>query len=180
MEYSVYIATSIDGFIATPDGGIDWLMEYSADAKIKGEFSYEQFISSIDVLIMGRNTFEKVLTFGEWPYEGTPLIVLSTTLTEVPADLQGKAETFNGSLEELDQLLTKREYKRAYIDGGRTVQSFLNEGLVSDLTLTRIPVILGGGISLFGTSDLPIKLNHEKTETNSVGFVMSRYRVIKE
>ncbi len=177
MDFSVFIATSLDGYIATTDGNIDWLTE-AGTPEDSEEFGYTSFFSTIDVMIMGRNTLEIVLSFGvDWPYEGKRVIVLSTTMTEIPQELEGKIELYNGSIVELAEQLKSNGYKRAYIDGGRTIQSFLQKGLITDLTITRVPIILGKGLSLFGELHTPILLDHIKTGDLGSGFVTSCYRV---
>ncbi|MGL1934768.1 MAG: dihydrofolate reductase family protein [Fibrobacterales bacterium] len=177
MDYSVFIATSLDGFIATSDGGIDWLMN-AGDPGAMGTFSYDSFIKSVDVLVMGKNSFEKVLTFPDWPYGSMPVIVLSTSLTQLP-DVEGATlELFSGSLTQLNSLLESRNYQRAYIDGGKTIQSFLGAGLITDITITTIPILLGEGLSLFGSIPHMIPLEHRETASFKCGFVASRYSVM--
>ena len=171
-DFVVYIAASLDGFIAREDGGIDWL-----PMPPEGEdFGWSEFIADIDAIVMGRKTFEQVLAFGVWPYEGTPLLVLSSTLTQVPEHLAGKAECVNLALPELTDALAGRGYRRVYVDGGQTIQSLLREGLVDELIVTTIPVLIGGGIPLFGPLDADIRWDHASTETLGGGLVRSRYR----
>lgn len=177
MDFSVFIATSLDGYIATPDGGIDWLTEAGTPGESE-EFGFSSFFSSVDVMIMGRNTLEIVLSFGvDWPYEGKRVIVLSKTMNEIPKELAGKIELYHGSILALAGKLRSEGYKRAYIDGGKTVQSFLREGLITDLTITRVPIILGKGLPLFGELAAPIRLEHLKTGELDSGFTASTYRV---
>ncbi|MGL1901717.1 MAG: dihydrofolate reductase family protein [Fibrobacterales bacterium] len=177
MDYSVFIATSLDGYIATPDGGIDWLMN-AGDPGDMADFSYDSFIKNIDVLVMGKNSFEKILTFPDWPYGPIPVIVLSNSLTQLP-DINGASlELFSGPLTELNSLLESRNYKKAYIDGGKTIQSFLQAGLITDITITTIPIILGEGLSLFGNISHMIPLEHIETASFNCGIVASRYSVI--
>lgn len=153
---SVYIATSLDGFIAKPDGDIDWLLNPSFT--LEGEdFGYSEFMNSVDALIMGRNTFEKVLTFGDWPYQ-KPVIVLSSKLLTFPDELRGKVHHMSGSSYEVLRQAKELNFKNFYIDGGRTIQQFLNAGLIQQLIITKIPVILGSGIPLFGELDKDIEL----------------------
>ena len=176
MKLSVFIATSLDGFIARKDGAIDWLTE--ADTPDENEdFGYARFIATVDCMIMGRNTMEKVITFPEWSYEGMRVIVLSNTLTAVPEQLKGKIELYTGPLAELVKKLSADGVQRAYVDGGKTIQNFLSESLITDITINTIPVLLGEGLPLFGKVPADIKLTHQKTVTYPIGFVMSTYTV---
>lgn len=177
MKISVYIATSLDGFIAKPDGDIGWLMESGIPGD-KEDYGYADFISSVDCLVMGRNTYEKVLSFPEWPYD-KKVILLSNTLTddEIPEKIKEKVKLFKGTLQELISYLARNKKSRVYIDGGKTIQSFLANGFVTDITLTRIPILLGSGISLFGALPKEIKLNHISTKSFPSGFVQSVYEI---
>ena len=146
MSNIVYIATSIDGFIAKKDGSVDWLMEVpNPDG---GDFGFSKFMENIDALVMGRNTFEMVLSFGECPYN-KKVFVPSNTLKSVPENIKEKAEIISGSPQEIVRNLNSRNYKNLYIDGGKTVQEFLNSDLIDELIVTRIPILLGEGIPLF-------------------------------
>lgn len=171
---SVYIATSLDGFIARPNGDIDWLTDPAFTIPDEN-FGYEAFIDSIDALVMGRGTFEKVATFPEWPYPKR-VFVLSHSLTNVPDALQDKVERLSLSPHELVTYLSDRGYRHIYLDGGLTIQQFLRDGLVDELTITRIPVLLGEGIPLFGGTGADISLQHLRTTTYPNGFVQSVYK----
>ncbi len=176
MKVSVFIATSLDGFIARKNGDIDWLM--SADNSEGAEdYGYKEFSDSVDCLVMGRNTLETVLRFPEWPYEGMRVIVLSNTIKDVPPRAVGKIELYSDSLQKLLNNLEHEGCKRLYIDGGITIQSFLAEGLITNLTITKIPILLGDGRPLFGNTEQEIKLRHVKTEVYSNGFVKSTYEI---
>jgi len=144
---SVFIATSLDGYIADKDGGIAWLDAIPNPEKI--DMGYVEFNTEIDALVMGRTTFETVLGFGiDWPYDKT-VFVLSNTLTEVPKELKGKVQLVKGSLQEVLKIIHDQGYYRLYIDGGGTIQSFLKEDLIDEMVITTIPVLLGGGTPLF-------------------------------
>lgn len=143
----VFIATSLDGFIARPDGGIDWLF-HQPPTDPPEDHGYDAFVSRVDTLVMGRGSFEKVMTFEQWPYAGLRVIVLSRTLGELPADFRDKAELHRGSLEELRTKV--QGSKGVYVDGGQVIQSFLRLGLIDEMTVTRLPVLLGSGLPLFG------------------------------
>ena len=173
MANYVYIATSLDGFIATIDGGIDWLNETPNPGK--SDYGFAGFMSGIDALVMGRGTFEKVLTFDFWPYD-KPVFVLSHSITELPEGMVGKAEIIKGEIKEEVNLLNKRGYNNLYIDGGKVIQSSLKEDLIDELIITRIPILLGDGIPLFGKLDQNFKFKHVKTDTYNNMLVKSSYR----
>lgn len=175
MKISIYIATSLDGFIARPDGDIEWLF-YFNDPNDKEDYGYAEFMASIDSIVMGRKTLEKVLTFPDWPYE-KPVIVFSNTLKVIPEKCEGKIEIFSGTIEDLVTKLKEEKRERIYIDGGKTIQTFIAGGYVSDLTLTRIPILIGSGIPLFGSIPKDIKLKHVITRSFSSGFVQSKYEL---
>ena len=172
MANYVYIATSLDGFIATKDGGLDWLMEVPNPEK--SDYGFSEFISQIDALVMGRNTFEKVLSFGEWPYNKI-VFVLSNRLTDIPEKLKGKAEVIKGNLKTIINQLKTRGYNNLYIDGGKVIQSFLKEDLIDEMIITRIPVLLGDGIPLFNNLKQSLKFRHIKTEIFNNTLVKSHY-----
>jgi len=139
------------------------------------DFGYQDFISNIDALVMGRVTFETVCAFDcPWPYQ-IPVFVLSNSLKTLPEEYKDKVELVNGSLSDILAQINSKGYKRLYIDGGKTIQSFLKEDLIDELVLTTIPVLLGGGVSLFG--DLPIsqKYKHIKTSILVNKIVQSEY-----
>jgi len=181
MKVSVFIATSLDGFIARKNGDIDWLMA-AGNPDDTEDYGYKEFSDTVDCMVMGRNSMEIVTSFiatgaAEWPYEGKRVVVLSNTLKQAPAQLADKVELYSGSLTELVQRLEHEGCKRLYIDGGKTIQSFLHEGLITDLTITKIPVLLGEGLPLFGNAGQDIKLKHVKTEAYPGGFVQSSYEI---
>jgi len=173
MKNSVYIATSLDGFIATSDGGIDWLMEIPNPQK--SDYGYAEFMNQIDALVMGRNTFEKVLSFGgEWPYK-KPVFVLSKTLSEIPEIVRDKVKLLNGSIKYIVNQLNEKGYNNLYIDGGKTIQSFLKEDLIDELIITKIPILLGDGYPLFGKLSKPLKFTYKNTEVYDNGLVKTQY-----
>lgn len=175
---SVYIATSLDGFIARENGDIDWLNAASAAAPQSEDCGYQAFMDSVDVLIMGRLTYEQVLTFGQWPYR-KPVIVLSRNPLRIPTDLAGQGVSSSSETPpQLHHHLTQEGLTRAYIDGGTTVQRFLDAGLIDDITITTIPIVLGKGIPLFGPVDNDIHLEHVSTTGYDFGFVQSVYKVL--
>lgn len=177
IQCSVFIAASIDGFIARPDGDIEWLHRPEYETAELNGVTYECFIATVDALVMGRKTLEKILTFPEWPYEGTPVIALSHQPLQIPAHLEGKVELMAGDVTSLVATLAERGMKHLYIDGGQTIQAFLEAGLIDELIITRIPVVLGQGIPLFSQIGSERELHHVGTYVSDNGFVQSRYQV---
>jgi dihydrofolate reductase len=172
----VFIAVSVDGYIARADGGIDWLDKYATSGENTG---YAAFMNSVDGLVMGRGTFDKALTFGAWPFT-KPVVVLSGTLSQgsLRTDLAGKVRISTLAPRPLMQALAAEGWRRAYVDGGKVIQSFLKERLISDMILTRVPVILGQGISLFGRTEGDVVLRHTRTVTFTSGLVQSSYEPV--
>jgi dihydrofolate reductase len=171
----VFIATSIDGFIARPDGSLDWLLSRDAPGEDHG---YDTFMQRIDGLVMGRGTYEAVLGFDPWPYD-KPVLVLSRTLagTPVPDHLAGRVRFADLSPAEAMRQLASEGLGRVYVDGGQIVQAFLAAGLVADIVITRVPVLLGSGRPLFGPTAADIPLTHLGTVAFPSGLVQSTYRV---
>lgn len=148
---SIFIATSLDGFIADQNGNIDWLHQIpNPDGDDMG---YRAFMGEIDALLMGRNTYETVLSFDmDWPYD-QPIFVLSTTLNSVPKELEGKVFLKKGDLSVILSEIKEAGYHHLYIDGGKTIQRFLEQDLIDEMIITSIPILLGGGTPLFGSND---------------------------
>ncbi|NMX64497.1 dihydrofolate reductase [Pseudomonas sp. WS 5059] len=177
IKCSVFIAASIDGFIARPDGDIEWLHRPKYESSGLNGITYDSFIATVDALVMGRKTLEKVLSFPEWPYEGTPVIALSHKTLEIPVHLQGKVEVLAVDVSTLVEQLAERGMKHLYIDGGQTIQAFLEAGLLNELIITRIPILLGQGVPLFSQDGREYDLRHIDTCASDNGFVQSRYAV---
>ncbi|WP_417393083.1 dihydrofolate reductase family protein [Gimesia sp.] len=179
MKVSVYIATSLDGFIARKDGALDWLPGIESPESPEGEdYGYHEFMDSIDVLIMGRNTFETVLSFeGDWFYGNKRMIILSSHPVSIPGELSATVEASSCTPAELIKKLSEEGIQHVYVDGGITIQSFLKAGLIDELIITRIPILIGSGIPLFGEIDADIKLRHLQTQSFSNGLVQSRYQI---
>ena len=173
MANYVYIATSIDGYIADKDGGLDWLTEIPNPEK--SDFGFGDFLNSIDGIIMGRKTFEKVLTFEEWPYS-KKVFVLSRTLKVVPTDLINKVKIINGKLTQIISNLKQKGFLNLYIDGGKTIQSFLREDLIDEMIITQVPILLGNGIPLFTHLDKPINFRDIRTEVFNNTLVKIYYK----
>ena len=171
---SVFIGTSLDGYIARPDGDVEWLTA-PAEAAESGDMGYHAFMAGVDTLAMGRNTYEKVLSFGEeaWPYGDVDVAVVSTTL---PPDADPRVTVYR-SLAELVAGLEERGAKHVYVDGGRLIQSFLRAGLVGRITVTTAPVLIGSGHRLFGELDGDVRLRHEETVTYKGGYVQTTWAV---
>ncbi len=173
MKTSVYIATSLDGFIARKDGNIDWMI--NIENPTNDDYGYADFIRTIDSIVMGRGTFEKVLSFPSWPYE-KKVFVLSTTLKAVPSNLKGRVNLISLTPKEVLSHLSKEGYSSTYIDGGKTIQDFLKEDLIDELIVTKIPTLIGSGIPLFGDLDRDLVFQHIETKTYPNGLVKSHYK----
>src|SRR3989338_898922 len=176
---SVFVATSLDGFIARPDGSIDWLNEANKVVPSGEDCGYSEFIKPIDFLVMGRNTFETVLAFDEWPYEDKRVVVLSSRPITIPARLPNTVSASSEPPDILVERLTAEGAQHLYVDGGVTIQRFLAAGLIDDITITLIPVLLGQGRPLFGPIKNDITLAHMADRTFEFGFVQIKYRVAR-
>ena len=172
MRASVYIAISLDGFIARPDGDVSWLDPYNDDC------GFGDFFSSVDCLVMGRKSFEKVLSFDiVWPYGEKRVVVLSGSGVQIPSELEKTTEEMTGSPADVAAILEHRGFAHLYIDGGYTIRGFLDGGFIDSLVLTRVPIILGSGISLFDGLQSEVGLDHIMTRSFDSGLVQSEYRV---
>lgn len=161
MKNKVFIATSLDGYIADKEGDISWL--HAIPNPENSDMGYGAFFAQIDALVMGRTTFETVCGFDiDWPYS-KPVFVLSKTMKSISPDYKDKAFVVSGDLNQILTSINQKGYHNLYIDGGKTIQSFLEEDLIDEMTITIIPVILGGGYPLF--SDLPNRLDFECVES---------------
>lgn len=178
----VFIATSLDGSIARPDGDISWLTDPPANPHhVPGEPGsnpppgYDEFIVGVDHLVMGRRTYEKVLTFGFWPYADLQVLILSTTLAR---NTDGNV-TVLASLNEVTRTLAANKAAGVYVDGGRVIQTFLSHDLIDELTISTAPILIGGGLPLFGLLEHEIRVTHVGTSTSDTGMTSSRYAVIR-
>lgn len=182
---AVFLGMSVDGFIARLDGDLSWLTgDTSAPSEGEeaptpddgqgGDFGFSEFVAGVDAVLMGRSTYSFIAPFPDWPYAGRPVHVLSTTLAE-NAD---RRITVHRSLEAAVDVLSAAGYRRVYVDGGQTVHAFLTVGLVGELTLSRVPVLIGTGLTPFGPLPHDLKLEHVGTRTYPGGMVQSTYRVL--
>jgi dihydrofolate reductase len=169
---AAFIATSLDGYIARPDGSIDWL---TIRAEQAGDTGYDEFMASVDTVVLGRKTYQLALSFGAWPYGGKQVEVLSTTLDPDADD----RILVHRTLDALVETLNDRGAQRIYADGATVIQTFLSAGLLDELTITTAPVLLGAGIPLFGALDHDISLTHNATRTLKAGFIQSDYTVLR-
>ncbi len=177
IKCSVFIATSLDGFIARPNGDLDWLTGGSG-AEESEDYGYKEFIDSVDTLVMGRNTYELALTFGEWPYSNKQVVVLSSGSPTIPTHLAKSVAVVAQPPTALVQQLAAKGARHLYIDGGKTIQGFLRAGLIDEMTITTIPILIGEGIPLFGALERDVKLQHLATRAYASGFVQSKYSVV--
>jgi dihydrofolate reductase len=172
MEITVFVGISVDGFIARPNDELDFLPAGGGEPH-----GYDEFFASVDVLAIGRKTFEKVLTFGEWPYGKKRVVVLSSRSIDLTAVKEGVVEQMAGSPAEIASKLAASGAHHLYVDGGITIQRFLRAGLIQRLIITRVPVLIGEGIPLFSTLPHDIKLCHVETRQYLSGLVKSEYEI---
>ena len=167
----VYVGASLDGFIARRNGSFDWLSQFADQDAVD---AYKSFMAGIDVIVIGRGTFETVLDFPAWPYE-RPVVVLSRTMREVPQNLAENVSLARLGPKELLSELSEKGFRSAYIDGGKVIQSFLADDLIDELMIARVPVLLGDGIPLFGYLSHDLEFKHQRTATFSNGLIRSYY-----
>ncbi|EGU55168.1 pyrimidine reductase [Vibrio nigripulchritudo ATCC 27043] len=174
MANIVFIATSIDGYIADKEGGLDWL--HAAPVPNDLDTGFNAVMERVDALVMGRNTLDVVLGFGvEWPYS-KPVYVLSNTLTKVPEGYEDKVFLVNGELKEIVEQLNQKGLNNLYIDGGATIQGFLQQDLIDEMIITTIPVLLGGGAPLFGDLNTQQAFKLVKSETFAGAIIQIHYQ----
>jgi dihydrofolate reductase len=171
VKASVFVGTSLDGFIARTNGDFDFLPPGGGEPH-----GYEEFMASVDALVIGRQTFETVLKFETWPYRGKPVFVLShRPLAPVPPG--ASVERMSGDPADIVSQIAARGIRHIYVDGGITIQEFLRAGLIQRLIITRVPVLIGAGIPLFGPLQRDIVLKHVETRQYDSGLVRSEYVV---
>jgi dihydrofolate reductase len=163
---------SVDGFLARSDHALDFL-----DTGEQVPHGFEEFYASVDVVVIGRKTFEVVLTFGKWFYGTKAVVVLSSRPLDFSSVKGGLVEQTSGEPTEIVKQLKSRGFKHAYVDGGITIQRFLAAGCIDRLVITRVPVLIGAGIPLFGPVPRDINLRHVATRCYNGGLVQSEYEV---
>ncbi|MBT8264882.1 MAG: dihydrofolate reductase family protein [Muriicola sp.] len=171
---SVYIATSLDGYIADKNGGIEWLD--SIPIPENEHMGYLEFMNNIDALVMGRTTFETVLGFDvDWPYQ-KPVFVLSNSLKNIPESHKEKAYLVKGTIAEILEHIHSKGHTRLYIDGGTTIQNFLNEDLIDEMIITTFPILLGGGSKLFSELTNELEFDLASSKVYFYQLVQNRYK----
>lgn len=173
MSVAVFVGASVDGFIARRNDDFDFLPEGGGEPH-----GYDEFIAGVDALVIGRRTFEKVLTFDAWPYGDKRVVVLSSRPVDLSAAAGGVVEQMSGSPAEIVARLAATGAHHLYVDGGITIQRFLSAGLIQRLIITRVPVLIGDGIPLFGALPHDIRLRHVATRDYPSGLVQSEYEVV--
>jgi dihydrofolate reductase len=172
MTVSVFIGASVDGFIARPNGSLDFLPPGGGEPH-----GYDEFMASVDVLVIGRKTFETVLTFAAWPYGDKRVVVLSSRPVDLSAARGGIVEQMGGPPADIVSKLAASGAHHLYVDGGVTIQRFLRAGLIHRIIITRVPVLIGDGIPLFSTLQRDIRLRHVATQYYPSGLVKTEYHV---
>ena len=176
VQCAVFIATSLDGFIARENGDIDWL--HGGDGNSGEDYGYHDFFASVDALVMGRKTLDTIKTFGQWPYGDKPLYVLSTqenALNDLPDFFPSTLQQLCGEPDEIMTALSARGHRRVYLDGGETIQGFLRVNAIDQLILNRLPILLGQGRALFGLLAADLRWRHQQTKSYASGLVQSEY-----
>ncbi|RDS81695.1 dihydrofolate reductase [Dyella monticola] len=174
MKTSVFVGVSVDGFMARRDGALDFLPPGGGEPH-----GYEEFMATVDALLIGRKTYETVLGFDAWPYGSKPVFVLSTRALQ-PPPANAVVEHLRGAPKDIAATLANRSLEHIYVDGGITIQGFLREGLIQRLVVTRVPVLIGTGIPLFGALPHDIALRHVATRHYASGLVQSEYEVLSQ
>lgn len=172
MKASVFVGVSLDGFIARSGGELDFLPPGGGEPH-----GYDEFIASVDALVIGRNTYEAVLAFDEWPYGNKPVFALSTHALP-PAPASAVVKSLSGEPAGIVRQLEARGFGHIYVDGGITIQRFLRAGMIQRIVITRVPVLIGAGIPLFGPLHRDIALRHLATRSYASGLVSSEYEVV--
>lgn len=171
MRTIAYLGTSLDGFIARKDGDIDWLTQFANDEAIH---AYEEFMNRIDAIVIGRGTFEKVLTFSSWPYK-RKVFVLSNSVKQLPDTLKDKAILLPMKPEELLRYLSSMGFSTIYVDGGKVIQDFLKKDMIDEMIIAKAPILIGSGIPLFNYIDTDLQFKHIRTAVQSNGLIRSYY-----
>jgi dihydrofolate reductase len=172
MTVSVFIGASVDGFIARPNDDLDFLPEGGGEPH-----GYDEFIAGVDAIVIGRKTFQKVLTLGPWAYGDKRVVVLSSRPVDLSAAVGGVVEQMAGPPAEIVSRLAASGAHQLYVDGGITIQGFLRAGLIQRLIITRVPVLIGEGVPLFGALPHDVRLRHVATRHYPTGLVQSEYHI---
>ena len=174
LKVSVFVGTSVDGFIARQNGDLDWLPVGGGEPH-----GYDEFIATVDAIVIGRKTFETVLAFDTWPYGPKRVVVLSSEPVDLSSAVArgGVVEQMGGPPAYIVSNLAARGARHLYVDGGITIQRFLRAGLIDRLVITRVPVLIGDGIPLFGSLSQDIELRHVATRSYPSGLIQSEYEV---
>ncbi len=180
VKVSVYIGTSLDGFIAREDGDISWLDKANQNITLGEDFGFHAFLETVNLIVMGRKTFEQVAAFDTWPYKNNKLIVLTSKRFEIPERLK-KTVAISNTLNPIDLIkeLSGKSIDHIYVDGGVVIREFLSAGLVDEITVTIVPIIIGKGKSFSGLLPEDLHLQHLKTTVYEFGFVQSKYKIKK-
>jgi len=187
MKCAVYIATSADGYIATLDGGVDWLDSAgnadSGDRPPMEDGGFSSYLDSVDCMVMGRNTMEKIASFNltpdQWPYREIPIHVLSKSISQVPSALPDSVSIFAGTIPELHSQLEGDGFEHAYVDGGSIITSFIQHNLIDEICVSQAPILLGDGLPLFGKIDETVQLSEAQATVFSNDFVQLKYTVTR-
>ena len=172
IKLSVFCGVSVDGFLARLNHKVDFL-----DTEEQEPHGYEEFYGSVDVVVIGRNTYEFVVSYGQWLYGKKPVVVLSSRPIDFTWIKNGVAEQMSGEPAGIVEQLEARGYRHAYIDGGVTIQRFLAAGLIDRMTISSVPVLIGSGMPLFGPLPHDIRLRHVATRTFRGGLVQNEYEI---
>jgi dihydrofolate reductase len=169
-EVVYYVAASLDGFIATPDGSVAWLAPFEGSGE---DYGYAEFLAGVDGLVMGRRTYEQSLGFGPWPYGAKPAWVFSHAPVQA---VDGVAVTDRSPAQVVAEAAALG-LRRLWLVGGATLAaSFRGAGLISEYIVSVMPVVLGGGVPLLSTPGTPEDLRLVEATTYADGVVQLRYR----
>lgn len=174
IKVSVFVATSVDGYLARPDGSLDWLPPGEPGGE---DYGYQEFYATVDAVVMGRKTYEVCESFEQWPYSGKRVVVWSRRLSTRSPAFDGQLEFSARPPRDLLGSLEEAGVRHVYADGGATIQAFLAEGLVNEITVTCVPILLGQGVALFGRLERDIRLHLLRTRAFPDGLVQSTYAV---
>lgn len=182
MKCSCFIATSVDGYIATADDSVEWLTtsgKQGVDLGVNADMGFNRYLDTVDCMIMGRKCLEKLASFKlsaeQWPYRDLRIIALSSSLSQVPEGLPAPIELYSGDIQLLVKQLEQDGFKHAYIDGGATITGFLNKQLLNEITTTQAPILLGSGKPLFGLLTKSVAVVNPRAVVYDNDFVQMSY-----